>query len=274
MKAKKFRKYEEGGLTEGPNKNIDDDTRARAMEFVRRRMSGEESDSAPSAPTPRARSKAVIVSAKTTPAKSPAPAENTMGSNEVPRPPSEGRYKQDTYETPLKSAVRRMTPEVMDNLGKIVGGLGAGYGAFKGTSKLIDAARAADKVRDTAALARSNAGLAERMRGIVGTAEKAVAEKAALAKGNAGLAERMKGVVGTAEKAATKATKTAKPTKPTRSAKPTSDSGKPIPPSKARANTNFKPEEEGVEFRKGGKVGSASRGDGCAQRGRTKGKCR
>jgi hypothetical protein len=34
-------KFAEGGVTEGPNANIDDDTRARAMEFVRKRMAAQ-----------------------------------------------------------------------------------------------------------------------------------------------------------------------------------------------------------------------------------------
>ena len=79
-------------------------------------------------------------------------------------------------------------------------------------------------------------------------------------------------------KDATKATKPPKATRSTRSAKsakPTSDSGKPIPPSKARANTKFD-DESGIEFRKGGKAkcyakgGSvSSRADGCATKGKT-----
>jgi len=170
----------------------------------------------------------------------------TSRSDGTPRPPSEGRYKQDTYETPMKSAARKMAPEVMDNLGKIVGGLGAGYGAFKGTSKLIDAARAADKGRATAALARGNAGLAERMKGIVGSAEDAVAAKAAAKAArqpyNQATEERLTGLA----------------------------------MNPRRANI---PVREG-EFRKGGKVkcyakggsvsSASSRGDGIASKGKTK----
>lgn len=158
----------------------------------------------------------------------------------------------------------------MDNLGKIVGGLGAGYGVFKGGSKLIDAARAADKGRATAALARGNAGLAERMKGIVGTAEKAVADKAAAKAArqpyNQATEERLTGLA-------------MNPRRKNIPVKSTSDSGKPIPPSKARANTKFD-DESGIEFRKGGKAkcyakgGSVTRGDGCAKRGHTKGKNR
>jgi len=180
----------------------------------------------------------------------PAPAKTAPAAsekdNETPRPPSEGRYKQDTYETPMKSAARKMAPEVMDNLGKIVGGLGAGYGAFKGGSKLIDAARAADKGRATAALARGNAGLAERMKGIVGSAEDAVAAKAAAKAArqpyNQATEERLTGLA----------------------------------MNPRRANI---PVREG-EFREGGKVkcyakggsvsSASSRGDGIASKGKTK----
>lgn len=173
----------------------------------------------------------------------PAPAKTAPAAfeqdKEIPRPPSEGRYKQDTYETPLKSAVRKYGSEVMDNLGKIVGGLGVAGGVAYGGSKLIDAARAADKGRATAALARANAMAAEK-----------AAEKAAA-------------------KAAAKAT-----------AKKTPGTGKPVAASKARRDTKFNQDEDGVEFRRGGCVKMAkggsvsSRADGCAQRGKTNCKIR
>ena len=197
--------------------------------------------------TDMASPKAAVSAAKTAaPSKPSAPTVSISSNpNEIP---SSGNYRQDTYETPLKSAVRRMAPEVMDNLGKIIGGLGVGAGAYYGGSKLINAANAADKVRDTAALARGNAGLAERMKGIVSGAEDAVAARAAAKAArqpyNEATAERLTGL----------------------SMNP------------RRANI---PVSEG-EFRKGGKVkkyakggsvsSASSRADGCAVKGKTKGK--
>jgi len=75
---------------------------------------------------------------------------------------------------------------------------------------------------------------------------------------------------------ATKPPKTTRSTRSTKSAKPASDSGKPIPPSKAKSSTKFNDDEAGIEFRKGGKAkcyakgGSvSSRADGCATKGKT-----
>lgn len=123
------------------------------------------------APTPKAKAES-----KPTPKAEAPKAEAPKADNEIPSP---GRYKQDTYETPLKSAARKYGSEVKDNLGKIAAGLGVTGGVVYGGSKLIDAARAADKARNTATLARGNAGLAERMKGVVGTAEKEAASQAA-----------------------------------------------------------------------------------------------
>jgi hypothetical protein len=268
MKAKKFRKYEEGGsIREGRNENIDDDTRARAMEAVRRRMAGEEDSD--SAPAPKAAKKPTAKPIKKVSGFSISDRQGmnelkpaSKASDEVPR--FGQQYKQDTYETPLKSAVRKMAPGIKDNLGKIVGGMGVGYGAFKGVSKLIDAARAADKGRATAALAKGNAGLAERMKGVVSTAEKAVADKAAAKAArqpyNQATEERLTGLA-------------MNPRRKNIPVKSTSDSGKSAP---VKVGKKMNDDEAGIEFRKGGKAkcyakgGSvSSRADGCATKGKT-----
>ena len=218
------------------------DAGLKTFPFNGKKYTTELASSKAAAPTPKAKAES-----KPTPKAEAPKAEAPKADNEIPSP---GRYKQDTYETPLKSAARKYGSEVKDNLGKIVGGLGVGYGVFKGGSKLIDAARAADKVRDTATLARSNAGLAERMKGVVGTAEKAVADKAAAKAArqpyNQATEERLTGVAMNPRRkniALTEAEKAA---------------------------------EKGVELRRGGGVkkmasgGSvSSRADGCAQRGKT-----
>jgi len=200
------------------------------------------------APTPKAKAESKPAPKAEAPKAEAPKAEASKADNEIPSP---GRYKQDTYETPLKSAARKYGSEIKDNLGKIVGGLGVSYGVVKGGSKLIDAARAADKARDTANLARGNAGLAERMKGVVGNAEKAVADKAAAKAArqpyNQATEERLTGLA----------------MNPRR---------KNIPLTEAE-----KAAEKGAGLRRGGSVKkmasggmASSRADGCAQRGRTK----
>ena len=237
MKTKKFRKFEEGGLTEGPNKNIDDETRARAMEAVRRRLAGEDTEEtvAPKAPKKSA-PKAVVISARTAPKESePKKSAETDASI-----PSSGRYKQDTYETPLKSAARKYGSEALDNLGKFA--IGAGGAA--GVGKLISMATKADKARKGASLAAGNAKLADRMKDIVSGAEKKVAEKAALKKANESLVTRMDVAKSTAKGKADRA-------------------------KRSQQDVTASKDEQGF-YRSGGSV----RGGGCEQRGKTKGRMR
>ena len=82
---------------------------------------------------------------------------------------------------------------------------------------------------------------------------------------NIALTEAEKAAQKAAEKAAVKA-----------AVKKTPGTGKPIAASKAKRDTKFNRDEDGVEFRRGGGVkkmasgGSvSSRADGCAQRGKT-----
>lgn len=231
MKAKKFRKFDEGGLTEGPNKNIDDDTRARAMEAVRRRIAGEDTEktAAPAAKAvKKAAPKAVVISART------APKEAAATDASIPSP---GRYKQDAYETPLKSAVKKYGSEIMDNLGKIAAGAGGAYGV----SKLIGAANKSDKARS---LVAGNAALRERMAGIVSKAKEKVAEGPALKKANESLATRMEVAKSTAKGKADRARR-------------------------SQQDVTAPKDEQGF-YRSGGSV----RGGGCEQRGKTKGRMR
>ena len=231
MKAKKFRKYDEGGLTEGPNKNIDDDTRARAMEFVRRRMAGEDTEEAavPTPRTARARPKAVVISPRTESKEAPT-ADVSV--------PSAGRYKQDTYETPLKSAARKFGSEAMDNLGKFA--IGAGGAA--GVGKLISMTSKADKARKAAQLVAGNAKLADRMKGIASKATQKAAEAPALKKANESLATRMEVAKSTAKGKADRA-------------------------QRSQQGITAEKDEQGF-YRAGGSV----RGGGCEKRGKTKGK--
>lgn len=270
---KKFRKYEEGGsVREGRNENIDDDTRARAMEAVRRRMAGEDTEE-PTTPAPRPRPKAPAPAAKSaapapSPSPSPSPAPADKADKEVPRA---GNYRQEKYETPLKSAVRKYGPGVMDNLGKIAAGLGASYGAVKGGSKLIDAVRAADKGRQEAKLVVGNKSLADRMKGIVSTAEKDAASNASKRKMFEDAQKGKDYAQATEDRLTGLAMNPRRKNIPIKS----SESGAPSPVKASR--TKFNEDEVGVEFRRGGKAkcyakGGAVRGGGCETRGKTKGR--
>ena len=181
------------------------------------------------------------------------PAEKPAGNpNEVP---SNARYKQDTYETPLKSAVRKYGSEAADNLGKIAAGLGVAGGAAYGVNKLANAARAADKGRKEASLVAGNAKLADRMKSIAGGAEKEAASNAAKREIFNASQAKMKSEAGkAAEERLT---------------------GLAMNP--RRKNIALTEAEKAAEFRHGGKIkkmangGSASsRADGIAAKGKTK----
>ncbi len=302
------RHAEGGGVREGRNENIDDDTRARAMEAVRRRMAGEEdSDSAPaskaaSKPAPKAAPKPAPKAAAPSPSPSPAPASASpplkhLITNEM-RETRTGGESDDMRErsggNPRVAALRKYGPgaalaaasiyPATRLIGTALKGLrGAGTSAF---SKVA---------QSEAKLATGNATLRERMAGITANAEKEAASQAAkrdmfkasqerLKSGSGKAAEerltglamnpRRKNIALTeAEKAAQKAAEKAAAKA---AVKKTPGTGKPIAASKAKRDTKFNRDEDGVEFRRGGGVkkmasgGSvSSRADGCAQRGKT-----
>jgi hypothetical protein len=84
------KRYADGGVTEGPNANIDDDTRTRAMAAIRRRMAGED-DEAPVAVKPRAAAKMLPPKARESAAPAPAPVRR-----EVIKPSTEAAQKYPT----------------------------------------------------------------------------------------------------------------------------------------------------------------------------------
>jgi len=252
MTTKKFRKYDEGGSVDETDmdvpaakapKNIsfgESFRRAKDAGLGTFNFNGKKYTTEMAAA--KAAPKAAVMD-KPAPAKTPPAASEK--DNEVP---SSGNYQQEKYQTPLKAAVGRMAPEVMDNLGKIAAGLGVGAGTYYGGSKLINAVNAADKVRDTAALARGNAGLAERMKGIVSGAEDAVAARAAAKAArqpyNQATEDRLTGLA----------------MNPRRANIPVSEG-------------EFRKGGKVKMYAKGGSVGSASRrADGCATKGKTKGR--
>lgn len=190
----------------------------------------------------------------------------TIGNaNEVPSIP---RYKQDTYETPLKSAVRKYLPDVEDNLGKIVAGLGIAGAATRVGKGVVNSLKSMRNAKEEAALVKGNADLADRMKGITSAAEKEAAKNAAKRDMFNASEARMKSEAGkSAEERLTGLTMN-----PRRK-------NIPVEPS-VRSRTKFKEDEEGVDFRKGGRakayakggsVSSASkRADGCATKGKTR----
>lgn len=287
MKAKKFRKFDEGGpademdMEAPPAKSapIQDisfkeafrsakDAGLKTFNFGGKKYTTETASPKMAASAQPKPSVSILTAS---PASSGS--DNTSG---VPQP---GRYSQETYETPLKAAMRKYGPDVMDAVGKIVQGMGPmGAEAYMGGSKLINAMRGLGGETKAAKLAAGNANNADRMARIVKDAQAAVDSDAAkremfkaAQKGKdyaQATEDRLTGLAMNPRRANI-------PVKP-------SEAGKPIPPSKARARTSFDEDQSEVEFRKGGKikkyakggmVSSASkRGDGCAQRGKTKGK--
>jgi hypothetical protein len=268
MKAKKFRKFDEGGPTDEMDMEAPPTPAPKAAAAPKNASFGEAFDNArrlglgtfsfngkqytTQMAAPKAAVSAPILVSK--PSVS-APAAVSSDSNEIPQP---GNYRQETYQTPLKAAISKYGPEVMDNLGKIAAGLGAGAGAYYGGSKLIDAARAADKARQEAALVAGNAGLRSRMGDIVANAAKKVAEGPALREANEDLATRMAVAKSTARGAADRAKRSQQGITVDKDEMGFYKSG-----GKVKAK----------KYAKGGMVSSASkRADGCAQRGKTRGK--
>ena len=297
------RHAEGGGVREGRNENIDDDTRARAMEAVRRRMAGEEdSDSPPaskaaSKPAPKAAPKPAPKAAAPSP--SPAPAPKAAAPSPSPAPaPKAGTITNEMRETrtggesddmrersggnPRVAALRKYGPGAalaaasLIPAGRLLGPVLKGLRGPK-TSAFSKAAQEETK------LATGNASLRERMAGATANAEKEAASQAvkrdlfkrsqADLKSKSGQAaeERLTGLAMNPRRkniALTEAEKTAAKTPGT---------GAPKPASKAKRDTKFNRDEEGVEFRCGGGVKkmasggmASSRADGIAQRGRTK----
>jgi hypothetical protein len=146
--------------------------------------------------------------------------------------------------------------------------------------------RGAGAAKTATSLAEANAALRARTAAVGANAEKEVASQAAKRDMFNASQERMKSGAGqAAEERLTGLTmnprrKNIALTDAEKTAAKTPGTGKPIPPSKAKSNTKFNGDESDVEFRKGGKAkayakgGSVTRGDGCVQRGHTRGKNR
>jgi hypothetical protein len=298
MKAKKFRKYEEGGsIREGRNENIDDDTRARAMEAVRRRMSGEESDATPA---PKAAKKPTTkpiknysgfsvgerqglnelkASKPSAPKATPTPAPSKPSAPAKSSSSGESDDMRDRPSgNPYVAGLKKYGPEIalgaasLLPLGKAVG---AGVKVLRG----LRGAKTATN------LAEANAALRARTAAVGAKAEKEVASQAAKRDMFNASQERMKSGAGKAAEerltglAMNPRRKNIPLTEAEKTAAKTPGTGKPLPMSKAKSDAKFDNEKD-IEFRKGGKAkcyakgGSVTRGDGCAQRGHTRGKNR
>lgn len=288
------KRYDDGGgVRAGRNENIDDDTRARAMEAVRRRMAGEEdSDSTPAS---KAASKPAPKPAAKAAAPSPAPAPKAAAPSPSPAPaPKAAESKSDSggkgedmrdrpSGNPYVAGLKKYGPGAAlaaaslipagRLLGPVLKGIrGAGTSAF---SKVA---------QSEAKLATGNARNTSRMAEITANAEKEAASQAAKrdlfkrsqedlkSKSGQAAEDRLTGLAMNPRRkniALTEAEKTAAKTPGT---------GAPKPASKAKRSTaKMNDDERDVEFRCGGGVKkmakggmASSRADGIAQRGRTK----
>jgi hypothetical protein len=293
MKAKKFRKYEEGGsIREGRNENIDDDTRARAMEAVRRRMSGEEPDATPaSKPAKKAASKPVaakpapVASKPSAPAPAPAPSKPSAPAKSSSSGESDDMRDRPSG-NPYVAGLKKYGPEIAMGAASL-------YPLTRVASKVLGPIfKGATAVKTATRLKEANNALRARTTAVGTNAEKEVASQAAKRDMFNASQERMKSGAGQAAEdrltglamnprrkniALTEAEKAAQ--KAAEKATKTPGTGKPLPMSKAKSDVKFDNEKE-IEFRKGGKAkcyakgGSVTRGDGCAQRGHTRGKNR
>jgi hypothetical protein len=159
----KVKKYAEGGVTEGENKNIDDDTRMRARAAIMRRLAGEE-DEAP----PVKRSAPKAVSKSSPPGPSGRPRDNVAPSgrgaaagsfkdtvaesraSEVPKPMGQNTpAREESRLERFGRGAKELAEKTLPPLG-IGAGIGAGIAGAQKLGKMYQAAKAS-KLADEAA---------------------------------------------------------------------------------------------------------------------------
>lgn len=265
------KRFDDGGVTEGPNKNIDDDTRARAMEAVRRRMAGEDTEAA--APAPRARPKA----AAPAPAPKPTPKAEAPAPSPAPTPaPKAAESKSESSGNGEDMRDRSGGNPYVAGLKKYGPGAALAAASLLPAGKLlgpvlkgIRGARAATAASE---LAGANASNAARMARVTAQAEKDAASNAAKRDMFKASEERLKSGAGSAAEKRL----TGVENNPRRGNIPVRDVEKntTTAPSPTKASrTKFNDDEAGITFRRGGSTGSASRrADGIATKGKTKGR--
>jgi hypothetical protein len=245
------KRYADGGVTEGENKNIDDDTRMRARAAIARRMAGEE-DEAPA--VKRSAPKAV-----SKPGPSGRPRDNVAPSgrgaeagsfkdtvaesraSEIPKPMGQNTpAREESRLERFGRGAKELAEKTLPPLG-IGAGIGAGIAGAQKLGKMYQAAKAS-KLADEAATQAATRAAARPREMIEAMARRQQELRESTARGAADRARLAE---------------------------------------KRRAEGAFKGEGEsfGLEgaFKKGGKVkayakGGSVRGDGCAQRGKTKGR--
>ena len=244
----KVKRYEDGGVIEGPNKNIDDDTRARAMKFARGEMGSEAPAAKPAAKAaPRA---SRLVPAKTAPKVAeykPEPPK-TFDPNVVGSGPATGRFK-PRAETPVDSGKADRAARIDEAMKGI-----REAGQYRETGE-------AGKPAFLPGMGGAGRAAANAIRGMGAPATKATAE---IGKRVAqGVDEAMYARTAETAKKATSAARSAA-AKPAERAMTAPKKPKASP----RARTRGNQDEAGVEFKSGGSV----RGGGAAKRGVGRGK--
>ena len=244
----KVKRYADGGVIEGPNKNIDDDTRARAMRFARGEMDSEAPAAKPVAKAaPRA---SRPVPAKTAPkvAEYKPTAPKTFDPNVVGSGPDTGRFK-PRAETPVDSGKADRAARIDEAMKGI-----REAGQYRETGE-------AGKPAFLPGMGGAGRAAANAVRGMGAPATKATAEigKRAVQ----GVDEAMYARTAETAKKATSAARSAA-AKSAERAMTASKAAKPSP----RARTRGNQDEAGVEFKSGGSV----RGGGAAKRGVGRGK--
>jgi hypothetical protein len=236
---RKTKRYDEGGVTEGRNSNIDDDTRARAMKFVREQAEKSSEDESSGEKTVSRSTKAKVSSK---PAESKA-----RGATSNPATRSDPDAPEATTETP-----RMRTREEVKAAIPTGGKAGAGPTESKGNS--ASGSELGRNVRNTmSALAPLGGGV-----GKIG-AELAMSGRAAKAAEAAAEAKKV-------SDAAAKATRAARMAKVAPRAE---REAKTLNPNAYLAG----PKGMRENFKSGGMTSSASkRADGIASKGKTRGK--
>jgi hypothetical protein len=239
----KSKRYEEGGVTEGQNAGIGDDTRARAMKFVQEQS--EKSSANESS------------------------GEKAVSRSPVPKPTSNAATRNDPDAPVASSETPRMrTKEEIRAAIPTGGKAGAGPTESKGNS-----ASGSELGRNVSALMNAT-GPGKLATGLTLAAREAKAAKGIQDAYNArAAARRSEEGLNAAEAAAAKAASAAKATRAEREAK--------VAPRRTREAKTMNPNAwmagpKGMreDFKKGGSVKSSasSRGDGIASRGKTRGR--
>jgi len=173
---KKAKRYDEGGVTEGQNSNIDDDTRARAMKFIREQAEKSSEDESSGEKTVSRSTKAKVSSK---PAEPKADARDAEAGKSRGRP-AEGEPKMTKYRSEAREPSGSPTPgngnsvegtdlsrnikntlSALAPMGGGIGKIGAELAMSGRAAKAAEAAAEAKRVSDAAAKATRAARMAK-----------------------------------------------------------------------------------------------------------------